>query len=66
MKKGYSYSQGLFQWIPAGEKLPLFKWQLAKMGIPLGRGSFVKGWHADAWLCETCQTVTIPLNPETE
>ena len=66
MKKGYSYSQGLLQWIPFGEKLPFFKWQLAKGGVPLGTGSIIKGWRAKAWLCETCQAVIIPLNSETE
>ena len=66
MKKGYSYSQGRFQWIPADEKLPLFKWQLAKGGVPLGTGSFWKGWRTTAWLCENCQTITIPLKPDNE
>ena len=66
MKKGYSYAQGLLQWIPFGEKLPLFKWQLAKGGVPLGTGSFIKGWRANAWLCECCQTVIIPLNSDME
>ena len=51
---------------PLRREAPLFNWQLAKGGVPLGTGSLIKGWRAKAWLCENCQTVIIPLNSEIE
>ena len=34
--------------------------------IQMGTGSLIKGWRAKAWLCESCQTVIIPLNSDNE
>ena len=69
MKKGYlQNSNQPVQWFPEGKKPSLRKGVAAADAIALGYGSLLEwnGYRADAWLCETCQTVTIPLKTDTE
>ena len=69
MKKGYLHNGSQpVQWIPEDRKPALWKGLAAEGAIRLGSGSLFEwnGYRADAWLCENCQTVIVPLSPETE
>ena len=66
MKKGYldNPSQPV-QWFPVWSKPSPWKTRLGKHSIPLGNSSFQwTNWRADAWLCETCQVVVVPLRSD--
>ena len=63
MRKGYLIDrEAPVQWIPEGEKPPLFKCTLADGAVPLGGGSYWKNFKADAYYCAICKTVIIPVN----
>ena len=48
MNKGYFHNDGQpVQWIPEGQKPSVWRGQLAKASVPLGQGSWLKGYRAD-------------------
>ncbi len=48
------------RWFPDGGKHSL----LIKHAIPLGIGSFWKGYRAKAYYCPDCQIILTPVAPE--
>ena len=69
MKKGYiNNPRQPVQWIPEGKKPAFWNGQMAEDAIRLSAWylpSF-NGYNANAWLCENCQTITIPLKSDPE
>ena len=61
MRKGYLIDrEAPIQWIPEGEKPPLFKGSLANGAVQLGSGSYWKNYRAEAHICPSCKNVIIP------
>ena len=62
MKKGYFQNNDQpVQWISEGQKPSPWRGQLAKGSIPLGEGSWLKGYRAKAFCCIPCQIVIAPV-----
>ena len=60
-RKGYMIDrESPVQWIPEGQKPPLFKGSLADGAIELGGGSYWKNYKADAFYCPSCRFVILP------
>ena len=62
MRKGYLIDrEAPVQWIPEGQKPPLFKGSLAEGAVQLGGGSYWKNYQAESYYCPSCNMVIAPV-----
>lgn len=62
MRKGYFIDrESPVQWIPEGSKPALFKTGVAEGAVVLGGGSYWKNYRADAYYCQACKVIIVPV-----